>query len=97
MSMDGHFCRRCGLFFDSCECDHPIHSDDDYPPLATHPYFVIWHDYADGVSHGKIIRVPDGTDPESEAHRFLTGHVGANNFLIEGVQEVKEVEAVREF
>lgn len=29
MSMDGHFCRRCGKFFDSCECANPVHSDAD--------------------------------------------------------------------
>ncbi len=60
-------------------------------------FFVTWHDYVDGVSHGKVIQVPDGKDPESEAIRFLMDYVDLNDCLIESIREIKEGEAVSPF
>ena len=74
----------------------PISSTPDANE-STRPYFVIWHDYVDGVSHGKVIQVPNGKDPESEAYGFLTDYVGMNNYLIESIREAKEGDAAHEF
>lgn len=33
MSMDGHFCRRCGEFH--CACENPRYAGDNVPPSST--------------------------------------------------------------
>ena len=63
----------------------------------TKPYFVTWHDYIDGVSHGKIINVLEGDDPESEAYDFLADYVGKDDYLLEGIKKTEEGEDKHEF
>jgi len=58
----------------------------------TKSYFLIWEDWQDNQSHGKIIHVPEGKNPEVFADDYLSnyGELGKYGFLIESVEEIKE-------
>lgn len=60
-------------------------------------YFLTWHDYEDGVSHGKVIRVPEGEDPETVAYQYLNRVVGVGNHLLESINEAQAGDEKREF
>lgn len=86
---------RCGYdFFVRIE-------EEDVTPsrIRFKKYFVVWEDWQDEQSHGKVINIPENENPVAFVRDFLSnyGDLGKYGFLVESIEEIKEGETVSEF